>query len=86
MSERTRRRRTRLSRADRDRMADRLHLLEDGEHAECANPFAPNALTPIVFAELWRDHGADVLERWQAAGHQPSAWWRAMARRAGVKV
>lgn len=86
MSQRTRRRRTRLSRADRERQADHLHLLADGDHRGCANEFAPNAMTPAIFAALWAEHGDEIRERWTEAGHQPSAWWLAMARRAGVKV
>ena len=85
MSERTRRRRPRLSRADRERLADRLHLLADGDHRECSNPFSPNAMTPAVFADLWREHGDEIAARWRETGHQPSTWWLAMARRARVK-
>lgn len=80
------RRKARLTKAERRRLDDRLHLLADGDHAELLNPFTVNALSPIAFAELWRQHGAEIIERWQAEGHQPSAWWRSMARRAGVSI
>lgn len=85
-SERTRRRRGRLPKADRDRLADRIHLLADGDHAECRNPFTVHAFTPDAFRKLWGEHGEGIVERWRETAHQPSAWWRWMAGRAGVAV
>lgn len=79
------RRKPRLSRLDRDRLADRLHLLADGDHAECRNPFAKFA-APAYFAELWPEYGAGIVERWRETGHQPSSWWRWVAGCAGVAV
>jgi hypothetical protein len=75
-----------MTKADRRRLEDRLHLLADGDPAECSNAFSINALSPIAFAALWCEHGADIIERWAATGHQPSKWWLGMARRAGVRL
>ena len=80
------RRNPRSNRTDRKLMADRLHLLADGEHAACSNRFSVHALHPEQFAELWTEHGESIVARWREEGHTPSDWWRWMARRAGVAV
>lgn len=85
-SERTRRRRGRLPKADRDRLADRLHLLADADHAECRNAFTVHAFTPDAFRTLWEQHGDEIERCWHETGHQPSSWWRWLAGRAGVAV
>jgi len=80
------RRKPRMSRLERDRLADRLHLLADGDRAECRNPFTAHAFTPDAFRKLWEEHADEIERRWRETGHQPSAWWRWMAGRAGVAV
>lgn len=84
-SERTRRRRGRLPKGQRELLADRLHLVADGDPTACRNPFA-RFMSPDLFAALWREHGAAIVERWRETGHQPSSWWRWLAGRAGVTV
>jgi len=87
-SERTRRRRGRLPKADRDRLAAFLHLLADGQREEVANPFLAIRFgsEPDAFRKLWQEHGEGIVERWRETGHRPSPWWRWMAGRAGVAV
>ena len=84
-SERTRRRRGRIPKAERDLLADSLHLLADGDHAACRNPFSV-FITPDRFAALWREHGAAIEKQWRETGHQPSSWWFWKAREAGIKL
>lgn len=80
------RRKPRMSRLEREHLADRLHLLADGDRAECRNPFTAHAFTPDAFRTLWGQHGAAIVERWRETGHKPSSWWRWLAGRAGVAV
>lgn len=75
-----------MTRADRRMLEDRLHLLADGDHRELHNEFAALAFKPATFRELWAEHAESVRARWRELGHTPSAWWRALAAKAGVRV
>jgi hypothetical protein len=75
-----------MTRADRRMLEDRLHLLADGDHRELQNEFAALAFKPEDFAQLWQEFGEGIRARWRELRHTPSAWWRALAAKAGVRV
>lgn len=82
------RRKPRMSRLQREHLAAFLHLLADGSREEVGNPFLSIKFgsEPERFSRLWEEHGEAIVERWRETGHQPSAWWRWVAGRAGVAV
>lgn len=67
------------------RLADALHLMADGDPAECENEYS-EFTAHKDWPALWPAHGAQILENWRQTGYTPSDWWLGTARWAGIDI